>query len=105
MFCFQTIHYLRLYYAITKKAKTLIIFVTIRMCRTSDCTYICPESPPAFLAGAEEADSLLGMEPSVVVWWMVWSVVLVVSVLQHIFLATELQLLTLRNTHTHTCHN
>ena len=38
------------------------------MFRTSDCTYICPVSPPAFLAGAEEADSLLGMEPSVVVW-------------------------------------
>ena len=38
---------------------------------TAECTYICPESPLSFLPAATEADSLLGMEPSVIVWSLV----------------------------------
>ena len=46
------------------------------MCWTAECTYICPESPLS--SAALEADSLLGMEPSVVVWSVVVMVVVVV---------------------------
>lgn len=35
------------------------------MCWTTECTHICPESPLS--SAAMEADSLLGMDPSVVV--------------------------------------
>ena len=43
----------------------------MKMFLTAGCTYICPESPLSFLPAAREADSLLGMEPSVMVWSLV----------------------------------
>ena len=56
----------------------------MEMFLTAECTHICPESPPISLRPATEASSLLGMDPSVAVWSAS------LSVLGHIFLATEL---------------